>query len=94
MPDVFLYEINWLFYGLALNSALAYTLSFELRMRTKNLLGSKNSKPLKWWFGARMAFLIFIMVTPFIDFFLYEKSYTGLTCTKILYRKFVFNDTV
>lgn len=76
MPDVFFYEINWLFYGLALNSALAYSLSFELRMRTKTVLGSKNSKPLKCWYAARMGFLIFIMVTPFLNFMAYEKTAT------------------
>jgi len=38
MPDVFIYELNWLFYALALNSGLAYTLSYALRSRTMVVL--------------------------------------------------------
>lgn len=37
IPDVFIYDINWMFYVLAINSALAYTLSYELRRRTTTL---------------------------------------------------------
>lgn len=37
IPDVFIYDINWMFYVLAMNSALAYTLSYELRRRTTTL---------------------------------------------------------
>lgn len=37
IPNVFLYNINWMFYVLAMNSALAYTLSYELRRRTTTL---------------------------------------------------------
>ena len=37
IPDVFIYDINWIFYVLAMNSALAYTLSYELRRRTTTL---------------------------------------------------------
>ena len=37
IPDVFIYDINWMFYVLAMNSALAYTLSYELRIRTTTL---------------------------------------------------------
>jgi hypothetical protein len=87
MPDVFLYEINWLFYGLALNSALAYTLSYELRQRTFKVLGITDSKWATIWYGARMTFLIFIMITPFINFIDPDTKHY-LTCEYVLYRKF------
>lgn len=34
MPDVFVYEMNWLYWSLAINSGLAYSLSYVLRKRT------------------------------------------------------------
>ena len=87
VPDVFLYEINWLFYSLALNSALAYTLSYELRTRTKTVLGSEKTYLATGWYLARMLFLAFIMITPFFNFFFDDDSVHYLVCTPVLYRK-------
>ena len=88
MPDVFIYELNWLFYALALNSSLAYTLSFELRRRTHRILDDTQNKQRcsVIWYGIRMAILVFIMITPFIDFF-FPGSPHHLVCTNLIYRK-------
>ena len=88
MPDVFIYELNWLFYALALNSSLAYTLSFELRRRTNRMTDAPEAthRGSVAWFGLRMAFLAFIMITPAIDFFDKEAPHY-LVCDPILYRK-------
>jgi hypothetical protein len=89
MPDVFLYEINWLFYSLALNSALAYTLSYELRTRTKTVLGSEKTKLATGWYIARMLFLAFIMITPFFNFFFDDDSVHYLVCTPVIAYNFL-----
>lgn len=88
MPDVFIYELNWLFYALALNSSLAYTLSFELRSRTNRMLDATDASHRLSiiWYGARMAVLVFIMITPLIDFF-DKKAPHYMVCDKLIYRK-------
>lgn len=89
MPDVFLYEINWLFYALALNSAMAYTLSYVLFTRATRVLDIKSKR--SWiplvWYGARIFFLVFICATPFINW-VYKGTVHYLTCNEpLVYRK-------
>jgi len=88
MPEVFIYELNWLFYAMALNSSLAYTLSFELRRRTHRILDDTQNKQRcsVIWYGIRMAILVFVMITPFINF-VFKESPHHLDCTKMIYRK-------
>jgi hypothetical protein len=89
IPDVFIYDINWMFYVLAMNSALAYTLSYELRRRTTTLQEMKGCavKCSLWWYIVRMIFLCFILVSPMIDLLGTPDHKKHLTCDPILYRK-------
>ena len=89
IPDIFIYNINWIYYALAMNSALAYTLSYELRRRTTILQEMKGCavKCSLWWYIARMIFLCFILVSPMIDLLETNNNKKHLTCTKFTYRK-------
>lgn len=89
IPNVFIYEINWIFYVLVLNSALAYTLSFELRRRTTTLLNmDKKAKTCsKVWFIARMCLLMFIIASTFVRLDKVKSNHFFLTCLPIVYRK-------
>jgi hypothetical protein len=89
IPDVFIYDINWMFYVLAMNSALAYTLSYELRRRTTTLQEMKSCavKCSFWWFIVRLIFLCFILVSPVIDLLGTPDHKKHLTCKPVTYRK-------
>jgi hypothetical protein len=70
LPDTLVNEINWLFYGLALNSALVYCLSYELRSRMLKGMGvRKRSKTAKAWLWTRLGLLALVMCTPAINVF-------------------------
>ena len=91
MPDVFVYEMNWLYWSLAINSCLAYSLSYVLRMRTAQILDLSNTRRnlAKIWIAFRISVLFFVTITPAIDFNKRKADLNPhyLTCDPVLYRK-------
>lgn len=93
MPDVFLYEINWLFYALALNSGLAYTLSYILHERQVDVLemkGKRTKLPVIWY-SCRMVFLAFVMITPLFEVGNDDTHFLTCEDPNVIYRKLYFD---
>ena len=90
LPDVFVYEMNWLFWSLALNSLLAITLGYILQTRTATALGIRPAVKsyMSWWYALKMVALLFCASTPAFDFLKIEGlNNHHLICQPILYRK-------
>jgi hypothetical protein len=84
--DIWLYEVNVLFYCLALNSGLIICISYKLRSRMLKAMGATGrSRIAKGRFWLRMGILVLIMVVPVFD--LFDNGTNFLSCKTRLYRK-------
>lgn len=91
LVDSVMFEINLLFFVLVFNSALAYTLSYMLRVRACFFL-DENKTPVRQtvWYGIRMLLLLLIMLSPIFQEIMDDTDDIAyLTCTAPheMYRK-------
>ena len=93
LPNIYLKEINYLYYCFLMNSALIFWLSHMLAIRSCVILKKPWWKVrfYQLWFGIRILLLfISFLILPFVDVKRNndDKSYIfAMNCTHLIYRK-------